>query len=97
MCNPTPGYAPKVATKKPATPRARKATTAPSVRARDAKTGRFVAGSVVLPPGFAFKKKQSPMPAVMAKVLAGKNKVRVANPYTATQNPAFAQVDDIDD
>ena len=92
MCNPKPGYTPKVATKKPATPRARKATTAPSVRARDATTGRFVkAGSVVLP------KKQSPMPAVMAKVLAAKNKVRVANPYTHTQNPALAQIDDIDD
>ena len=100
MCNPTPGYTPKVATKKPATPRARKATTAPSVRARDATTGRFVkiaAGSVVLPPGFALKKKHSPMPAVMAQVLAAKNKVRVANPYTHTQNPALAQIDDIDD
>ena len=97
MCNPTPGYTPKVATKKPATPRARKATTAPSVRARDATTGRFVkAGSVVLPLGFAFKKKQSPMPAAMAKVLA-LNKGKAANPYTHTQNPALAQIDDIDD
>ena len=97
MCNPKPGYTPKVATKKPATPRARKATTAPSVRARDATTGRFVkAGSVVLPPGFAFKKKQSPMPAAMAKVLA-LNKGKAANPYTHTQNPALAQIDDIDD
>ena len=71
MCNPKPGYTPKVATKKPATPRARKATTAPSVRARDATTGGFVkiaAGSVVLPPGFAFKKK-SPMPVVMAQLI----------------------------
>ena len=99
MCNPKPGYTPKVATKKPATPRARKATTAPSVRARDATTGRFVkiaAGSVVLPPGFALKKKQSPMPSVMAKVLA-LNKGKAANPYTHTQNPALAQIDDIDD
>ena len=90
MCNPTPGYTPKVATKKPATPRARKATTAPS-RARDAK-GRFV--KISLPPGFAFKK--SPMPAVMAKVL-GMNKGKVANPYTHTQNQALAQIADLDD
>ena len=97
MCNPKPGYTPKVATKKPATPRARKATTAPSARARDATTGRFVkAGSKVLPPGFALKKKQSPMPSVMAKVLA-LNKGKAANPYTHTQNPALAQIDDIDD
>ena len=44
MCNPKPGYTPKVATKKPATPRARRPPSfGPiNVRVRDPKTGRFV-------------------------------------------------------